>query len=623
MRKIVLGLNFGHDGSACVLVDGKLAAAISTERLSRTKNGRGVTPAVINYVLGKAGVTYKDVEVVAVANWFWDTDLQGKELCDKTGFRITHPQSGLDYTQNQTEGINRGNNLAEGYWAFQYSNMIKKCVVMNHHSAHCAYVFFMSPFDKAVAMSVDYVGGGDNHVVMLFDYPNRVVTRIRRGGDFPIGAFYGQVTDFLGFWPSLSGAGKVMGLAAFGKPFEITSDYLDPSNLVRGDLYQEILLRAGVTKIPDMRIYYPQLPGEGGKADPSWLKKSDWDKPLNQNIAATIQYALEKWCLSMVHKIREMTHNVTDNLCLAGGTMLNCVNNGKVLHNGGFKNVFLAPACGDEGLAIGAAAYAHYCFEPEWPATKYKHTYREAFEGGRLYSQEEITGAMSEVGISMKNEVTRDGKKVFEMEIPDNWRQRYKGLEGIAALHISSPSEDEQLEELTKDLIQYKICCWLYRGSEIGPRALGNRSIISNPTNPDMKDLLNLKVKHREQFRPFAPAVLKEHASKWFHIPEHHESPFMLFSVDCLKPKEIPSAVHVDGTARLQTVDEENNGKYYRLIKKFYEKTNVPVLLNTSFNIQGEPIVESPLHAINCFLGTRLDTLAIENYLIRKVEKKG
>ena len=277
--------------------------------------------------------------------------------------------------------------------------------------------------------------------------------------------------------------------------------------------------------------------------------------------------------------------------------MLNCVSNGKVLNSGLFDRVFIAPASGDDGIAIGAGLHVATHFDVVAPSTlvertapRARYTPREAFEGGRRYTAQEVDASID----------------------------RHRAALAAAGVRVHKPDAGTLVDEVADSIVADRIVGWFYRGSELGPRALGHRSILANPCNPRMKDILNSRVKHREEFRPFAPVVPVEFADAWFDLPPGTASPFMLFSVACRRAAEIPSAVHIDGTARVQTVDRDNNGRFYDLVLRLHAKTGVPVVLNTSFNVQGEPIVESPDDALRCFLGTEIDVLVLEDYVLEK-----
>ncbi len=601
----ILSLNFGHDGLAAVVKDGKLVTAIASERLTRFKKSRGVNREVVQYVLDYAGLQWSDIHLVAVLNWYYDRDRRGVELFDKAAAGVDVIRSdGQSLPFEDFRRLCQSDNLFSGIFAFRFGSETAPCVLVDHHFAHCAYAYYMSPFDRAVVLSVD---GSDNivanHAVHYFDDATKAAARLRRGMDFDIGGYYTSVCDYLGFYPGLTDAGKIMALAAYGKPPAGVEEFcwgrVDPAqDVFRGGPLIHTLLRNGVGNVPRIKGFLPALKGEGGVADPDWLNKNDWRNELNRNIAATAQAYLEKSTYLFLERLAQATRNVTRRLCLSGGTMLNCVNNAKILHSGLFEEVFIAPACGDDGLAIGAALYLADVFNADpgrtlvpRPCTepRVRYSFREAFEGGRPYSPDEIRQAIEASGSQLEQ----------------------------ARVTVRKLDVDQLLDFTTDQIIHDRIVGWFYRGSELGPRALGHRSLLANPQNKDMKDILNHRVKHREEFRPFAPVILAEQAEQWFDL-RGTPSPFMLFSVRCKKPERIPSAVHIDGTARVQTVDRENNGRFYDLVQVLHEKTGVPIVLNTSFNVQGEPIVESPLDAIRCFLGTNIDVLVLGEYLLEK-----
>jgi len=604
----ILSLSFGHDGLACVVVDGKLKAAIASERLTRFKKQRGVNRQTIQYVLDAAGLQRQQIDLVAVTNWFWDVAPNGRELYDKqaNGVAVTH-LNGQPLTHEQFSAWYAGAQMIMGPLVFHLDGQRFRCVMVDHHLAHCAYSFYMSPFERALCVSFDVADNeGSNHSICFLDDRAKRTSLLRRGL-FQSANVYSLICDFLGFYPSVTDAGKIMALAAFGKPLEDVRELArlwpgDPGDVFNGDLYAHLLTRCGVGHVPRQRVLYPQLKGEGGVPDPAWLDKKDWRSPLSTTIAATIQAVLEESALGLLKQLADATRSVSRDLCLSGGTALNCVMNGKILHAGLFENVYIAPAIADDGLAIGAAMEVEQRLElmgggggdvlrsRQALSPKPAHNFREAFEGGRRYSAPEIERAIEAASTRFREA-------------------------GVTARKLS---EEELVERVADAIIADRIVGWFYRGSELGPRALGHRSILANPRNRNMKDILNGRVKHREEFRPFAPAVLVEQAGEWFDLPAGGVSPFMLFSVQCRRAEEIPSAVHIDGSARLQTVDRENNGRFYDLIERLYRKTGVPVVINTSFNVMGEPIVESPGDAIDCFLGTGIDVLAMEDWVVEK-----
>jgi carbamoyltransferase len=595
----VLSLNFGHDGSASVIKSGKLVAHIASERITRFKKQRGVNKKVIKYVLDKANLKFDDINMVSVVNWFWDRNGEGVELFDKDeeGFSITK-ENGVDYTfEDFAEFYQDVQMTAQGVYTFSVGDQSKPCFLIDHHFAHCCYSYMMSPYKNAYATSVDVNDNmGNSHSIYYFNEDGswRI---IRKGGDFGIGGFYSQICEYLGFYPSLTDAGKVMALAAYREQKDVDHivwpKVVQIGDIYHGDQYMHLLTKHGVKRFPDSRAYYPQLKGEGGKPDTHWLKSKNWDEEINLQIASDAQYVLEESVKNMLDNLAN-GNTLDKNICVAGGTFLNCVMNGKLQKETAW-NVYASPACGDDGLSIGAGLFLSTKLgvnknkEIEQKNTKRKmHSIMENIEGGKRYGRKEIENATL---------IYPTKKRTIE---------EYKNSE-------------ELFTKISDYLQDGKIVGWFQGGSEIGPRALGQRSILADPRNKDMQDILNKKVKHRENFRPFAPMILEENAGEWFDClyVERTSYPYMLHSFRCHKPAEIPSAVHVDGTARIQTVNEEN-GKIHGLLKKFFEDTNVPVLINTSFNVMGEPIVETPENAVACFLNTEIDVLVMGNFVLRK-----
>lgn len=604
----ILSLSFGHDGLAAVFKEGRFVAAIATERLTRVKKARGVNLDVIRHVLNQAGMSWTDIHLVVITNWFYDRGQDGRELFDKAAARVSVTKNdGQPLTVEEHRKLYSSPLPLKGIFNFSIGEWRAPCLLLDHHFSHCAYAYYMSPFDDALVFSVDgFDNLGNCHSVHFFDDGMKKDIVLRRGGDFEVGGYYTCICDCLGFYPGLTDAGKVMALAAYGKPladFEsLCWGRMQPSaDVLNGDILVHTLIRHGVRNLPVTWNFQPALKGEGGVADPNWLDKNDWRNELNRNIAATAQAVLETSIRTFIQRLAETAGALSRNLCLSGGTMLNCVNNGKILHSKLFDRMFVAPACGDEGLAIGAGLWAADHFEvggqntlAQRTAPRIRYSFREAFEGGRRYSMAEIQGSL------------------------DRWAEPLRQA-GVAVRKLAAP---EVVGFAADRIIADRIVGWFYRGSEMGPRALGHRSLLANPCNKDMKDILNRQVKHREEFRPFAPVVLLEHAEEWFELGGN-PSPFMLYSVRCRKPDQIPSAVHIDGTARVQTVDSENNGRFHELVARLHEKTGVPIVLNTSFNVQGEPIVESPDDAIRCFLGTKIDALVLEEFALEKSLPRG
>jgi len=588
----VLGLSFGHDGSASVVKNGKLIAHIASERITRVKKQRGVNKRVIKYVLDKAKMKLTDIDIVALINWFWDRGFEGEELFDKEeeGFAVI-TERGIEYSlEDYAEFYRNVSMAAQGVFTIQIGEQAKPCIHVDHHFAHCAYAYFMSPFDDALCFSLDVNDNmGNNHSAYYFDRENH--HPIRKGDDFSVGAFYSQICDFLGFYPSLTDAGKVMALAAYKKHSSIANHFTWPEVIKMGDIYHgdqySHLLGAHGQNMFTKRNLYPQLKGEGGKADKKWLDKKDWNKPLSKQIAADAQFILEQSVHNFIEEL-EKNFKLTNNLCVVGGTFLNCVMNGMLEKKFPKLNIWAAPACGDDGLSIGASLFISNKLDKnkkseitEKSKKKTNHTIQENISGGKKYYEKEILETIKDYD------------------------------------EIKYEKPDDLIPIISKELQDEKIVAWFQGESEIGPRALGRRSILADPRKQNMKDILNKKIKKREEFRPFAPLVLEDEADEWFDVKEGKSYPFMLFSLKCKASDEIPAAVHIDGTARIQTVNK-SNGAIYDLLYQFAEDTDIPVLINTSFNTQGQPIVEDPEDAIETFLDTEIDILVLEKYIVRK-----
>lgn len=570
----ILGLNLGHDGSAAVVIDHKLSSFISTERITRNKKQRGVTDAVISYVLQAAGICVSDLDAIVICNLYSDR-FQGKPLFDFSGL--------FDVDVDPDSFSKNIGNVLYMTGSITYKKMKKPLFLVNHHTAHCAYSYYSSPFTEALSISFDVSDEvGCNNSIHLFSQTGARVDILKRDSSFNVGHIYSSLCDYAGFYPSLVGAGKLMALAAYGKPYENISRYgwPPPSNGLGIDNLKTFYLQLGFIP-PDYYNLYPQLKGEGGVVDPVWLNKEDWSSFSSIGLAATAQHILQTSIHNYLKEVSE--YGLSDNLCLSGGLALNCVNNGLIHNSGMFKNVFVAPASADDGLAIGGAYLIANHFSKKGAELSYALSEKDHFPsvsenigGGVQYSEQEIQEVVANSSLKV---VTCD-------KIP------------FLALQLS-------LNQTVG---------WFQGRSEIGPRALGRRSILANPAVAENKEKLN-KLKGREDFRPFSPAVLLGECDEWFALGT--PSPYMLKSVRCRSPEKIPAAVHLDWSARVQTVAEDC-GDYYELIKKFYDITGVPCLLNTSFNTGDEPIVETPYDAVRSFLALGLDYLVLENVVLSR-----
>lgn len=466
-----------------------------------------------------------------------------------------------------------------------YQSKSDRIVTVSHHLAHAYSAFAPCPFDEGVIMVVDGVGSYRSDLTEPYTEDVHPLSRESesyyrfQGSDIELlkkfwlkpsrgflsddfynmpglGAVYSRVATYI--FADWNKCGEVMGLAPYGKPGKIAPlMHFDNDEVIVPDWGEEL------------NQPYLEESGEDWEKSP---KVEHW-----QNLAWRVQHDTEEVLLKRAIWLRETTGAKT--LVMAGGVSLNCVANGRILREAGYDNVWVQPAAGDDGIAIGCAYYGHLALNKQPRSFVMKHAYL-----GKTYSKT-VEKAANELVIRIQ---TRTHKS------------------------------DDLCRDAAKLLADGKIFGWFHGSSEFGPRALGNRSIIADPRHTDMRDRLNKVVKHRQAFRPFAPIVLAERAPEIFE--DYAESPFMLLAL-AVKPEwrdRIPAVVHVDGTARLQTVTEDANHTLYRLLKAFDELTGVPVLVNTSFNVKGEPIVETPQDAINCFLGTGIDCLFLEDRIMTK-----
>jgi len=465
----ILGLNFGHDGSVCLVKDGRLEFAIATERISKIKKQQGFTDEIINYVLDSCGITLDDIDCVAT-NDFKQEVFGNQYLVDKIVIQ------GKEF----------------------------KCYIISHHLSHCASAYYTSPYDKAYCFSMDCSMGkpeansliayGEGKKLMAMYCPAEMV-----------GVLYGEVTEKLGLGPALHKAGTTMGLASYGTPFDF--DYQSYTDEIKHKM----------------------------------------------NVAASVQDLFEKKVLNVLSELDDKT----DNLCLSGGSFLNCNANSKVVMYSKFKNVHHFPACGDDGTSVGSALYvAHHILGES------RHDYQQ-------------------------KDLCYTGRE-YQSQTPD-------------------------YEYIAKQLADGKIIGFFQGRSEFGPRALGNRSILADPRNFHNRELINHVVKNREWFRPFAPVTLEECYQDWFDFPI--PSPYMLYTAQVKQPEKIPAVTHVDGSARFQTVTEESNKHYYEIIKAFGNLTGVPVLLNTSLNGNGQPILETEEDAREFYKNSNLDMMVVNGII--------
>jgi carbamoyltransferase len=560
----ILGINyFFHDSSACVVVDGKLIAAIEEERFTRKKHTSSFPEQSIDRCLRMAGLEYKDIDHIAVS--IEPTKDWGK----KALYGLMRPtQLGSFVKHEVVRAAYRQQDLRNWYRArFTGPGRLPPIHFIPHHLAHAAGTFLVSPYDEAAILSLD---GSGEWATSFLGQGRGIDVECFNESFFPmsLGSFYEAATEFCGFQPNYD-EGKTMGLAPFG---DASVFYPQVSKMATVDDRGSIHI--------DLSYFRYQSWGYQ-RCAPRFFETFGRPRRRNEefsenhhNVAAAFQKVLEECALKLAVMLRERTK--ARFLVIAGGVSLNSVMNGRLLREAGFEDVYVMPGAGDNGTSIGAAYYLYHSVLRNSRAMVHTDPYV-----GTVYSDGEI------------ERLLRECKLPFV---------KHNDICGTAA----------------KLLAEGGILGWLQGRMEIGPRALGNRSILANPAFPQMKNKINAEVKHREAYRPFAPSTPVAEKDRYFDIKG--DSPFMLKVCD-VWPKMrsvIPAITHVDGTARLQTVDPAVNPTYHDLLTKFGRITGVPVLLNTSFNIQGEPIVESPLHAIRCYFSTGLDHLVLGSYLVSK-----
>jgi carbamoyltransferase len=594
----ILGLSaYYHDAAACLLINGKIVAAAQEERFTRKKHDAGFPLHAIRYCLDMAGLRADDIDYVV----FYDKPFLKFERLVETylafaprGFKsfVTSLPVWLKEKLFQKTVIL---DALTGHLGGQI-DWVARLLFCEHHLSHAASAFFASPFEEAAVLTMD--GVGEWTTTSLAVGKGRQL-EILREIHFPhsLGLLYSAFTYYTGFKVN-SGEYKVMGLAPYGEPRYadlIKSHLIDIRDDGSFRLDMQYFNYATGPTMTNSR--FDQLFGGPARKPEAALTQREMD------LAASIQAVAEEIVIKLAKCIRETTGQ--RNLCLAGGVALNCVANGKLLREGIFDAIWIQPAAGDAGGAIGAALAAHHMALAQ-PRTVKPNDGMHGTYLGPEYRQDDIEVRLRQVGA-----------------------------------RFSTVSEDEMIEITVKALTDGKAVGWHQGRMEFGPRALGGRSIIADPRSPTVQRQLNLKVKYRESFRPFAPSVLAEDVHDWFDIDV--PSPYMLMVADVAKPlrvpiskaqqalfgidrlnvprSKIPAVTHVDYSARIHTVHRETNPRYHRLISAFKAATGCPVLVNTSFNVRGEPIVCSPEDAFHCLMGTDIELLVVGNCILRKEDQ--
>jgi carbamoyltransferase len=580
----ILGINAYHgNASAALVCDGKLIAAVEEERFNRVKYAAGFPAAAIRYCLREAGIDLSDIDHVAVPRNPY------ARLATKLFYAIRMPSFARERAKVLTKFTGIPDALAA---AFDSDPEKLKATFhrVEHHQAHLASSYFVSPFEHAALLSADGLG---DFASSMWGVGRGNRMQIDGSIAFPhsLGLYYSAVTQYLGFL-KFGDEYKVMGLGAYGEPkyIEAFRDVVrfSPNG---GEFGFRLGLKYFTHHIsgPEMSWAESDKTPVLGKmfSDELGMKLGGAarqpDEPLEQrhrDLAASLQARLEEVYLGMLRKLAARTGAKA--VCLSGGVAFNCVANGKIFEQTPFEQVYVHPAAGDAGLAVGAAYHVWHQKLGNPRSFVMNHAY-----WGPGYSSTEIRNAIH------ARAIVHGGFTIAEL--PD----------------------DELMRQTAAIIADAKILGWYQGRAEWGPRALGNRSIVADPRRAEMKEILNSRIKHREIFRPFAPSILAEKTGEWFS--KSHPSPFMTLAYSVLPEKrdKIPAPTHVDGTGRLQTVTADANPRYHALITEFERQTGVPVVLNTSFN-DNEPIVCRPEEAIDCFLRTKMDALVLGNFLIKR-----
>lgn len=567
---VVLGIScFYHDAAACILRNGKILAAAAEERFTRKKHDNDFPKNAINFCINYLGIAANEIDIVA----FYEKPIIKYERI--LNQHLQHfPKSRRVFTDTMgswlTKKLQIKKTLAD---ELRYYG---KVVFIPHHLSHAASAYYLSGFKKSAIVTLD--GVGEWATTTVGEGKNTKI-RIDKEIQFPhsLGLFYSTVTAYLGFKVN-NDEYKVMGLAAYGNPKrfmpkmeKLIQMFSDGSYALNMEFFDYTWADRMPSKKMEILFGYPIR-----KPETKIYKH-------HKDIAASLQEKLEQ----VVFLLLKKAHNQykTTNLCLAGGVALNSVMNGKIVKSTPFKNVYIPPDPGDGGGAMGAALYVHF-----------------------------------------RQSNNNPNKYFFPSLGPEyDWYEIEKVLKKYHLKYTLFTDKKKLIKEVVNLLIRQKVIGWFQGRMEWGPRALGNRSILASAAKEEMRDIINKKVKKREMFRPFAPVILEEHVNKYFEADSQplHLGKYMLLVLPYkeIGKKEAPATVHVDGTGRLQTIARQDNPLYYDLIKAYMKKASSPIIVNTSFNIRGKPIVCTPEEAVKCFLDTGIDVLAIDQFVVEKTAR--
>jgi carbamoyltransferase len=589
----ILGIScYYHDAAAALLKDGVLVAASEEERFTRKKHDYDFPRNAINFCLETAGITGQDLDHVV----FFEKPFRKLDRILATVLQ-TYPQSWKVFRESMISWI-----LDKLWVASTLESELKiskdKILFSEHHLSHAASAYLCSPFDESAILTVDGVG---EWVTGTYGVGKGNEIKLHKQIEFPhsIGLLYSAFTAFLGFEVN-EGEYKVMGMAPYGVPryvdkvwklvtqnrdgsFSLDMDYFSFHHSTDRTFNNKFVQLFGDPRPTKLNFFTE------GTGFPAYFgdKPSNYKElcKLNQHyadIAASIQRVTEELLIGMANAVHRETG--MKRLCIAGGVALNSVANTRILNETPFEELYVQPAAGDGGGALGAALWAYNTLLGKPRNFRMDHAY-----WGQSYCNGDVSSFVRDNNIK----------------------------------HEHFNNEDQLLDQVVQRLQSGKVIGWFQGRFEWGPRALGNRSIIADPTNPAMKDIVNTKIKFREPYRPFAPSVIAEAAETYFDLPDavhHYPARYMLYVVPVKESKKevLPAITHVDGTGRLQTVFEQQSPRYYNLIKRFGQATGTPIVLNTSFNLRGEPIVSTPANAFSTFSRSEMDSLVLENCIIDK-----
>ena len=589
----ILGIScYYHDAAAVLLRDGQVVAAAEEERFSRIKHDYGFPKLAIKFCLEQAGIQGQDLDYVV----FFEKPFRKLDRILMTALQ-TYPQSWKVFRESMISWM-----LDKMWVATTLQNELgiekNKVLFSEHHLSHAASAFLCSPFDEAAILTVDGVG---EWVTATYGVGRGNEIKLQKQIEFPhsLGLLYSAFTAFLGFEVN-EGEYKVMGMAPYGQPryvdkvwklirqnadgsFALDMDYFSFHHSTDRTFNKKFEALFGEPRPTKLNFFtegtgFPKYFGE----PPSNYNELCKMNQHYADIASSIQKVTEEVLLGMARAVQKRTG--LKKLCIAGGVALNSVANSRILRETDFEELYVQPAAGDGGGALGAALWAYNTLLGQPRSFTMKHAY-----WGRANSESEIAEFLTQNNIPFRK----------------------------------MKDEDELIDNVVDHLTNAKVVGWSQGRFEWGPRALGSRSIIADPRNPEMKDIVNSKIKFREPYRPFAPSVLAESTEKYFELPhatEHYPARFMLYVVPVVEAQHstLPAITHVDGTGRLQTVFKDQSPRYYKLIERFGQATGVPVILNTSFNLKGEPVVTTPANAFHTFRTSEMDTLVLENFVVEK-----